>query len=62
MDATEIQVHSKKIDEIARGGSGSGASATTTLETTGGIRSAKVHTAGSDYAVGDVLTVADGTG
>ena len=61
MDASEIQVYSRKIDEIARGGSGTGAAATATLVATGGIRSAKVHTAGSGYAVGDVLTVAVGT-
>lgn len=62
MDAVEIQTYSKEIDRLARGGTGAGAAATATLETTGGIRSAKVHTAGLGYSLGDVLTVAGGTG
>lgn len=62
MDAVEIQTYSKEIDRLARGGTGAGATATATLEATGGIRSAKVNAMGSGYAVGDVLTVAGGTG
>lgn len=62
MDTVEIQVYSKEIARLARGGLGAGATATATLATTGGIRSVKINNGGSGYALGDVLTVAVGTG
>ena len=62
MDAVEQSLYAKQRSTICRGGSGSGATATTTLAASGSIRSATVKVGGSGYSVDDVLTVATGTG
>ena len=59
METTTLNQYVAKIDELCRGGSGSGGEVTVGLEATGRVRASSIviHTAGSGYAVNDVLTM-----
>jgi hypothetical protein len=62
MDAYETNKFSEKVNQLIRGTSGTGATATAVLETTGSIKTIVINDGGSGYSVDDVLTVAVGTG
>lgn len=62
MDAKEQSLYAKRLSEICRGGTGTGATATCVLAASGSLRSATIKVGGSGYSVDDVLTVATGTG
>lgn len=62
MDATGMDVYLQEIIRISDGGSPTAADVTAVLAATGAVRTVTVNARGTDYAVGDTLTVGGGTG
>jgi len=56
MDPQTLSEYAAQIRFLANGGNGSGGTATCTLAAAGSVRSFTIHTPGSGYSEGDVLT------